>query len=166
MKPSRLRTSSGFTLTEIMVTLTIMGIVMLFSIPNLQRANETHRLNQATGEIENVMKRARVLAVTTRSNVRVSVNAAARSIVVAQDTDQDGTFETSLRTVMIHAGVSLADVAFGGGGTIIFDDRGAPDNPGSIRLEIDAENQRLLVVSPGSGAVTIRNHEQTVAMTS
>ena len=150
--------TAGFSLVEIMVLLVIVGLILAASIPNLQRANRTQALRETTDRYETALRRARGIAVTQRTPVRVTIDPQSGNLLVEQDRDRDGSFESQLAsTVALEHHVILAATAFGGGGnaTITFDERGAPDNPGTLRLETADGMHRVLMVSAGSGAVTV-----------
>lgn len=145
----------GFTLTELMITLVIFSIVLAISFPMLAEANRTQRLSAAAGRVETAIMRARALAVTEQTPVRISFSAATNSLQLDQDTDRDGTFDKLLRIVNIDQDVAFTDIAFNGGATVVFDQRGAPDNPGTILLGNGGDSVQRLLVSAGSGAVSV-----------
>jgi type IV fimbrial biogenesis protein FimT len=145
----------GFTLTEVMVTLVIFGIVMAISFPMLQESNRNHRLASAAARVEASMMRARSLAVTERTPVRVSFNPATNTLQLDQDTDNDGAFDNLMRTIVIDADIRFASINFNGGTTVIFDQRGAPDNPGTLVLDNGSDRGQQVLVSAGSGAVSV-----------
>lgn len=149
------RDASGFTLVELMVSLALFGLIMVAALPNLQEANRTHRLNSAVSQIETGMRRARAAAVKTRSEVRVSIDAGNRTCTIDQDTNDDGNFETRLSRFVIDDDVVLSAISFGGDTAVTFDERGAPDNPGSMILRTPHGRGRQLIVAAGSGSVTI-----------
>lgn len=157
----RLRSRSGFTLTEIAVAMVIGGIIMAIAIPNMHRANMHQNLRSTTGEIESALRRARAKAVKTRSDVRVSINPTLRSCLVEQDSDGDGSFESQLQSIEIDEGIDIRSVALGSGGTVVFDERGMPDNPGTLQLFVATGRGREILVAAGSGSVVISPLEHT-----
>ena len=153
----RLSSNRGFTLTEAMVGLVIFEIIMAVSYPNLARSNRNHRLMSAASEVESTLTRARSSAVTTQNPVRVTLNTAQNQLIVERDTTGDGNFDTQLRLIDIDDDIDFTNVAFGGGNSVVFNGRGAPDNPGIVVLSNgNATGQRVLV-SAGSGAVSVKS---------
>ena len=150
-----LRSSGGFSLTELMVVLIVFGVMMMVAIPNLQRANETHSLNNAVAQIETSMRRARSIALTKRTPVRVTIDQVNRRCVVEQDFDNDGSFAVRVSESQFSQSVQLSSISFGGGDVIVFDERGAPDRPGSVVLRTRDGAGRELMVPAGSGSVMV-----------
>jgi type IV fimbrial biogenesis protein FimT len=147
----------GFTLTEIMVTIVIFGIVAAVAYPNLAETNRNHRLMSAASQVEATLARARTLAVSTQDPVRVTLIAANNQLVVSQDTTGDGNFDRQMRTVTIDGDINFTNITFGGGNTVVFNSRGAPDNPGTLVLSNGGETGQRILVSAGSGAVSVRS---------
>lgn len=156
VKPGILRANTrGFTLTEVMVTLVIFSIVLAISFPMLAESNRTQRLSSAANRVEAALVRARAVAVTERNAVRVSFNAATNTLQLEQDTDNDGAFDQFMRTVTIDGDITFDNISFNGGNVVIFDQRGAPDNPGTVVLGNGGDSGRRVLVSAGSGAVSV-----------
>lgn len=149
------RSSAGFSLTELMVVLAVLGVMMIASIPNLQRANQTHALNNAVSQIETSMRRARSIAITKRTPVRVTVDQLNRMCLVDQDIDEDGSFSARIAESTFGESVQLSAISFGGGDVVVFDERGAPDRPGSVVLRTREGDGREVLVSAGSGSVMV-----------
>lgn len=152
----RLGRRGGFTLTEAMVGLVISGILMLITIPNLQRANMHQILRSETSQIESALRRARAKAIKTRSPVRVSVNPTLRSCIIDQDSDRDGTFETMVTQFRIAESMDITSLTMGGGdGAVVFDSRGVPDGPGVLEMYVSSGKGRQIMLSAGSGSVVV-----------
>jgi prepilin-type N-terminal cleavage/methylation domain-containing protein len=149
------RGDAGFTLTEIMVAVVLMGILLIAAIPNLAEYNADRKLRAATSDLEVCLRRARSSAVTRNIDVRVSLDPTAGTLVRQMDTDGDGTFETQVSTRQFPKGVRIAYASFGGGTSVTFNGRGIPDNPGSVLLYGANDKVRLLILAAGSGAITI-----------
>jgi type II secretion system protein H len=150
-------TESGFTLIEIMVAIVIFAIIVAISFPMLAKANRTHRLNAAAGRVETELMRARSTAVTQQTPVRVSFNAGDNTVQLDQDRNNDGTFDTALRTINIDMDVAMANVSFNGGNIVIFDQRGAPNSPGTVLMGNGGETAQRVMVAAGSGAVWVES---------
>lgn len=147
----------GFTLTEAMVALVIFGIIMAVSYPNLARSNRNHRLVSAASQVESALTRARSAAVTTQNPVRVTLDPATNQLFIEQDTTGDGDFDTMRRVIDIDGDIAFTNVTFGGGASVIFNSRGAPDNPGIVILSNGGDSGQRVLVSAGSGAVSVKS---------
>lgn len=146
---------AGFSLTEIMVMLVVIGIGMAIALPNLHRANETWRLKESVTAIETTLRSARSTAVTRRVPVRVRVDVTNRECLVEIDSDENGSFETALGKKSLAQSVLVESVNFGGETSVVFDERGAPENPGSVIIRTRDGDGREVLVSAGSGSVAV-----------
>jgi len=155
LRPLRSR-DSGFSLVEIMVALVVFGIVMMAALPNLQDANKTHQVRTAASQIETTLRRARASAVKTRTNVRVTLNAGSRNCTVQRDSDDNGSFDTTVISFELDDNVTLAEIGLGGGTSVTFDERGAPDNPGNIVVRATNGIGRELIIAAGSGSIMVQ----------
>lgn len=70
-----IRSLRGFTLLEIMITMTILGIVLAIGIPSMNGIMETKRLVTATEQIYEHVQQARLEAIARSSNFYVNFNA-------------------------------------------------------------------------------------------
>ena len=149
------RNAPGFTLTEIMVTLVIFSIVMAVCFPMLAESNRNHRLLGAATKIEAALMNARSTALTQQTPVRVSFSADTNTLLLTQDTNRDGRFDTLMRAINIDGGVLFEVITFDGGSTVTFDQLGVPDNPGSVLLGNGGDLGQQVLVAAGSGEVSV-----------
>lgn len=154
-RPRIARLQAGFTLTEIMVGLVLVGMILIAAIPNLAQYNADRKLRAAAADIEGTMRRARSTAVTRNVEVRVGINPSLGTIVRQIDEDGDGTFETQVTSKTLPKGVTIGSASFGDNQSVIFNGRGVPDNPGWVLLLGAHGELRLLRVAAGSGAVSV-----------
>lgn len=152
----KLSSNRGFTLTEAMVGLVIFGIIMAVSYPNLARSNRNHRLMSAASQIESTLTRARSNAVTSQDPVRVTLDAVQNQLIIEQDTTGDGNFDIQRRVIDIDDDIDFTNITFGGGNAVVFNGRGAPDNPGIVILSNGNDTGQRVLVSAGSGAVSVK----------
>jgi prepilin-type N-terminal cleavage/methylation domain-containing protein len=67
----------GFTVTELMVVMAIIGILAAVSTPNMIAWRQDHQLNAATREIQAAIQRLRVQALKEKSSVEIKFDAVA-----------------------------------------------------------------------------------------
>ena len=70
----RLRSSSGYTLTDIMMTVAISATVMAISLPAARTATDSMRISGAGREVERELQTARLKAVSTNRTMLVKLN--------------------------------------------------------------------------------------------
>lgn len=155
-----LRRDAGFTLAELMVGLTVIGVMAAIAIPNLASYNAGQKLREATSEIEVAMRRARSSATTQRAQTRVSLNIAAGTLMVQRDSDADDIFETTLISKPMPKGVGIQAAEFGGATTVVFNTRGVPSSGGSVVLHGTGDRRLEVRIAAGSGAVTVVEPEE------
>src|SRR5262249_51596967 len=103
---------AGFTLTELLVVVSIVGIVVGLSLPNLSRSIDNARLNGATQRLAAVYQDARLRA--TQNNSAYAIVVSPSGVTPAQiciDLDGDGVCGASDPVTVFPTHVSL-----GGGG--------------------------------------------------
>ncbi|MBC8433240.1 MAG: prepilin-type N-terminal cleavage/methylation domain-containing protein [Desulfobacterales bacterium] len=172
----------GFTLVEALVIIFILGIVTALAIPTLQSGLAESKLAGASGEITVALEYAQLVAMTSGSQTRVTIDAANDTILVerftisgditggaaeiAENDIESGAFATVAHPAsrgkdynIIFAdedrfdGVDIASATFGGGQTVTFDAMGVPSNGGTVTLSFGS-NQVILTVDALSGKVT------------
>ena len=172
----------GFTLVEALVIIFILGIVTALAIPTLQSGLAESKLAGASGEITVALEYAQLVAMTSGSQTRVTIDAANDTILVerftisgditggaaeiAENDIESGAFATVAHPAsrgkdynIIFAdedrfdGVDIASATFGGGQTVTFDAMGVPSNGGTVTLSLGS-NQVSVTVDALSGKVT------------
>jgi prepilin-type N-terminal cleavage/methylation domain-containing protein len=121
-------THKGFSLTELMVALAVIGIVGLISTPNLVTGLSGYRLKNAARDVCSSMRKARTLAVKQNRNVTIYFDTAHKTYVV------DGQFPWPNGNDNINdyygSGVvfgrpdSAGDAVTFNGGTVTFNEQG------------------------------------------
>ena len=79
------KTSSGFTLIELMVTIAVLAIIVSIAAPNISNQLANQRVKSTTATLHNALKEARVESMIRRQDVEVTINSngtAAGSIVI------------------------------------------------------------------------------------
>ena len=129
--------NKGFTLTELTVTLAILGIISAISIPSFFSWLPRHRLQTSVRHIYDDMNMARSRAVKTNTDVGIEFNTSNENYRVFIDTDRDQDFdsgETVLSTGTLENGVEIISSTFTDN-TYGFNSRGmSAGTTGEVRL--------------------------------
>lgn len=69
-----MRTDRGFTLTELLMTIAILGTILVIAVPVLGNFADSQRLGQSTRELERELQTARMKSVASNRPLRVLTN--------------------------------------------------------------------------------------------
>jgi type IV fimbrial biogenesis protein FimT len=129
--------NKGFTLTELTVTLAILGIISAISIPSFFSWLPRHRLKTSVRHIYDDMNMARSRAVKSNTDVGIAFNTSNENYRVFIDTDRDQTLdagETVLNNGTLENGVDILSSTFTSN-TYGFNSRGmSAGTTGEVRL--------------------------------
>jgi type IV fimbrial biogenesis protein FimT len=109
--------NSGYTLTELMVTIAVVAILASLAIPNFVAWLPNYRLRSGAEEIQSTLQLARITAIKENSTVTVDFNTANetyRAFVVGGQTIRGG---------RMPAGIDIDSTDFGGD-SVEFNSRG------------------------------------------
>ena len=82
-------TQTGFTLYELLITVTIVGIVLALGVPNMQAFNQNGRMTGAANDLHSAFHLARAESSRAKTNITVCASANA----LAADANCGGTWE-------------------------------------------------------------------------
>lgn len=129
--------NKGFTLTELTVTLAVLGIISAISIPSYFSWLPRHRLQTSVRHIYDDMNMARSMAVKTNSDIGIEFNISNETYTIFIDADQDQTLdegETVMSTGTLESDVDITGSTFTNH-TYGFNSRGmSAGTTGDIRL--------------------------------
>ena len=74
MTMSNTQSHAGFTLIDMIVTITVMSIVMAMAVPSLVNLSDGMKLGQAQRDVEVELNKARTIAVSSNRQIRVRFN--------------------------------------------------------------------------------------------
>jgi prepilin-type N-terminal cleavage/methylation domain-containing protein len=156
-RESRRPRRSGFTLTELMIVISIMGLLLAVSVPAMGRFLQSWRLNGEANEVATFLRLARAAAVTKNTNVVFVFDASAGEYYYFEDDDDDGVhdageYESALKE--LPGGVSIDSYTMAQQ-WITFGTKGNTVDGGSITLINSHEATRRVRVFSGTGNVTV-----------
>ncbi len=79
--------SAGFSLLELMVVLTVMGILLGVAMPNFVRVGKRDTVETAAYDLERQLSLARQKAISRRAHYRLTIDAGARTFQVERRED-------------------------------------------------------------------------------
>lgn len=133
-----MKTRAGFTLLELLVVITIVGILSAVGIVNLPR--DKIQVREATRVITADINRARSEAIRLNTELEIRFNPSSDCYTLFETEDQDGNSLSSPRQVLercIGTDFPLADLsgaAFLEGTRVWFNSRGLPSAPGNVTV--------------------------------
>jgi type IV fimbrial biogenesis protein FimT len=119
-----MRNNSGYTITELMVTIAVIAILASLAIPSFIAWLPNYRLRSGAEEIQSTLQLARITAIKENSTVTVDFNTANetyRAFVVGGQTIRGG---------RMPAGIDIDSTDFGGD-SVEFNSRGIPTAAGT-----------------------------------
>jgi prepilin-type N-terminal cleavage/methylation domain-containing protein len=142
-----MRKNSGFTFTELMVTIAIVAILASLAIPNFIAWLPNYRLQSGAEDIQSTLQLARITAIKENATVTVAFN-------TANETYQ-ASVQKPLEPVRIFrrgrmpAGIDIFSAVFGGGASVEFDNQGITENntDGSAQLINNSGRAKTITVS-------------------
>lgn len=172
----------AFTFIEIIILVTLVGIVALLGLPATVTSLTRARLSGAADEIEAALEFAHLSAVASGRNFRVTVDAGADTLRVEQveygadfmgaetelpegDVERetyatsphslkaDGLFQESFGSGSRYEGIDVASADFGSTHTVVFDSKGLPSGGGAVTL-VSGGQQIVITLDGQSGKVT------------
>jgi type IV fimbrial biogenesis protein FimT len=116
-----MRKNSGFTITELMITIAIIAILASVAIPNFIAWLPNYRLKSGAEEIQSALQLTRTTAIKENATARVSFD-------TANETYRASIGGQTIRRGRMPAGIDINSALFGGGTFVEFDSQGTAIN--------------------------------------
>jgi len=148
----------GFSLTELMIVISIMGIMAIASVPAFGKFMQSWRLQGDAGEVAASLRHARNLAVSKNMNVVFIFDQSNGEYFYLQDKDASGTAdvgEVSSATRDLSPGITIDKYTMAQQ-WITFGPKGNTADAGDIVLRNSRNATRTIHVFSGTGNITVQ----------
>jgi len=135
------RLERGFSLVELLLSVAILAVLLVISIPTLLKAYHSYQLNDAASRFSGILKSTRFSAIRKNTSVDCQVKQSGTNYAIWVDLDGDGTAESTEPQILITGTVTLLD-------------SGSVPNPAPIAAALGAGSPAITVLSPGNSSVT------------
>ena len=138
--------NSGFTLTELMVTIAVVAILASLAVPNFIGWLPNYRLQSGAEDIQSILQLARITAIKENATATVTFN-------TANETYQASVLKSGVvqifRRGRMPAGVDINFAIFGGGTFVEFDSQGYTINntDGNAQVRNNSGRTKTITVS-------------------
>jgi type IV fimbrial biogenesis protein FimT len=151
------RNIRGFTLVELMITITILGLIAVLSIPNYNRFMMGWRLNGETQQLASTLRAARSTAVMKNIDVVFSFDPDTNSYSWFEDSNRDGNLDNGeYESAEYDLGETIEISAYTlSSTTLTFGSKGNTRESGSITLRNPINNVKSIRIFGGTGNVTV-----------
>jgi len=129
--------NSGFTMTELMVTIAIVAILASLAIPNFIAWLPNYRLRSGAEEIQSTLQFARLTAIKRNATATVTFD-------IANETYRASVGGQAIRGGRMPAGIDI-NSAFGGT-SVQFDSRGIANNAGTAVVRNNLGKAKTITV--------------------
>ena len=133
-----MRKNSGFTITELMVTIAIFAILLSLAIPNFIAWLPNYRLQSGAEEIQSTLQFARVTAIKRNATATVSFD-------IANETYRASVGGQAIRGGRMPAGIDINSASFGGT-SVQFDSRGIASAAGTAVVRNNLGKAKTITV--------------------
>jgi prepilin-type N-terminal cleavage/methylation domain-containing protein len=147
----------GFTLTELMIVITIMGVLLGVSTPAISRFASNWRLNGAASQMAMVLRSARSAAVGKDCNVVFTFDDAQGQYSFLEDTNGNGGADAGERESAVQQlppGVSIEEFTVPQT-TVTFTSKGSTADGGTIVMKGRGDYQIQIRVYSGTGNIEV-----------
>ena len=151
------RNNRGFTLTELMIVITIFGLIAVMSIPNYNRFMMGWRLNGETQQLASTLRTARSSAVMKNIDVVFTFDPDASTYSWYEDMNRNGNLDNGeyqsseyelCENVVITAHTLSSTI-------LTFGSKGNTRESGSITLRNSLNRVKSVRIFGGTGNVTV-----------
>lgn len=153
----RMMKKAGFTLTELMVTISVVGLIAVLSVPGFTRFRQSWKLRGEADHLAGTMRAARAAAVMKSIDAVFIFDMENRTFFYFEDADRDGSRDSGeYRSALYRLDPAIEFAAHTLPGTrLTFGAKGNTPNSGSITLRNSYSSTRRIRIYGGSGNITV-----------
>ena len=151
----------GFSMTEVMVGIVVVGILVVVSVPNLRSFRESQRISQASFEVASACRVAQARARGENHNVIIQYRPDENDFQIVDDENSNGQVDDGeqVSTKVLTNGL-LESTTFTDD-RLVFDSRGRAVSGGVVAIAGgEGVISKQVRVSAGTGQVRIRSGEE------
>jgi type IV fimbrial biogenesis protein FimT len=151
------REHRGFTLVELMISISIMGLITVLAVPGFTRFLQSWKLQGEANQFAATLRTARAAAVTKNINVVFTFDPDDETFFYFEDSDRDGLQDNSeycSATYSLETGIAFAAYTLSSE-TLTFGSMGNTRESGSVTLRNSYNRTRTVRIYGGTGNITI-----------
>jgi prepilin-type N-terminal cleavage/methylation domain-containing protein len=152
-----LGTKAGFTMVELMIVVSIIGMLAILSLPGYNRFMQNWKLNGETQQFASVLRTARSAAVMKNTDVVFTFDMDTNTYWYYEDLDRNrsrGASEYLSSTYELTPGVIITAHTFPAR-TLIFGSKGNTSNSGTITLRNSNHKSKGIRIYGGTGNISV-----------
>lgn len=157
------RMSVGFTLIELMITITLLGIFAALAVPSFSTMINNNRTQAASNEVYGLLQYARGIAAQNRTNYSVCLSNG--EWTVKKTCSSSEALRTLARAPSVDVKASTNPIVFHGNGTATFPNEESAEN-GTIYICHDADPASgftMIVQKSGSARIFPRGKKDAMS---
>ncbi|MGF1589461.1 MAG: Tfp pilus assembly protein FimT/FimU [Pleurocapsa sp.] len=157
------KSSSGFTLIEMLVTITVVGVIAAIASPNFLGLLNRNRVNEAAQQIEGALKEAQRQALRNSKSCTISINTTIKTI--ANSGTNGCLLSTRVLNDSIQLNTSRTTITFSGKGNITIDTTTNPTPVLVVSIPNGTNHQRCVVLDGFLASMRTGDYSGTIPAT-
>ena len=146
---------SGFTMTELMVGIAILGAMAVLSVPPVRAYRETLRVESAAERLSMTVRSAQARARSRSHGMILEWTVDDDTIVITDDADNDSVADDDEQSQAVSFdGITISESTFEDD-HLVFNSRGRAVNGGTLTLTGKTHLSKELRVSAGTGQIKV-----------
>ena len=147
-------TSAGFSILEMLIVISLVGILATIAVPSLVAAQRYHSLRSTAEALVSNFNSARGYAITHNSYARIIFDVGYNSYFIQVYDDENELWQTVENVIVLPANISFSQVTFENG-IAIFDPFGSLKAGGQVEIVDSFGNSILMSTRVANGQLRI-----------
>ncbi|MCP4160034.1 MAG: hypothetical protein GY760_08170 [Deltaproteobacteria bacterium] len=157
----KLKHINGFTFLELLIIISITGIISLISYPYLNTLKKDYILYKETSDLLMRLQNARDIAIRDNCVINAVFKTSESKYIIFEDTNNDNSFNTGDRKIIehiLHSDAYMYEASFGTGqNQTKFDQRGSSSHLGHVYFKNSGGKYKGIVVRSLAGNIVIKS---------